>query len=78
MAADALTELIETRAHTAAFQIAEVFAYRDDREQAFAWLERAYAQRDAGMNKAPSSPSMRGLHADPRWLPFLGKVGLSD
>jgi adenylate cyclase len=74
----ALEELIETAPDTAAFQIAEIFAYRDDRDQAFAWLERAYAQRDAGMSMARSSPSLRGLHGDPRWLPFLEKVGLAD
>jgi tetratricopeptide (TPR) repeat protein len=74
----ALKELIETRADTAAFQIAEVFAYRDDRDEAFAWLERAYAQRDAGMSMARSTPSMRKLHGDPRWPPFLEKVGLAD
>ncbi len=74
----ALGELIETRANTAAFQIAEAFAYRDDRDQAFAWLERAYAQRDPGMNMVRSSPSMRRLHGDPRWQSFLEKVGLAD
>jgi TolB-like protein len=74
----ALRELIETAAETAAFQIAEAFAYRDDRDQAFAWLERAYAQRDAGMHMLRESQSMRGLHGDPRWQPFLGKVGLAD
>ena len=74
----ALEELIETYADTAAFQIAEAFAYRDDRDQAFAWLERAYAQRDAGMNMIRASPSLRKLHGDPRWLPFLEKVGLAD
>ena len=74
----ALKELIKTRADTAAFQIAEAFAYRGDRDQAFAWLERAYAQRDAGMSMVRASPSMRGLHGDPRWRPFVEKVGLAD
>ena len=62
----------------AALQIAEAFAYRGDRDQAFAWLERAYAQRDAGMSMVRASPSMRGLHGDPRWRPFVEKVGLAD
>ena len=74
----ALKEIIDTDADKAAFQIAEVFAYRDDRDQAFAWLERAYTRRDAGMNLLRSSPSMRGLHGDARWRPFLEKVGLGD
>jgi tetratricopeptide (TPR) repeat protein len=74
----ALEELIETHAHTAALQIAEVFAYRGDRDQAFAWLDRAYAQRDAGMSMVQALPNMRGLHGDPRWRPFVEKVGLAD
>ena len=73
-----LKELIETYADTAALQIAEAFAYRGERDQAFAWLERACAQRDAGMSMLRSLPSLRGLHGDPRWLPFLETVGLAD
>ena len=74
----ALEELVTTLADTGAFQIAEAFAYRDDRDQAFAWLERARAQRDAGMSMVQASPSLRGLHDDPRWRPFVEKVGLAD
>ena len=74
----ALEELIETYADRGAFQIAEVFAYRGDLDQAFAWLERAYIQRDAGINLLRASQLMRSLHGDPRWLPFLEKVGLAD
>ena len=74
----ALEELIEAVPDTGAFQIAEAFAYRDDRDQAFVWLERAYAQRDAGMSMVRSSASLRGLHGDPRWRPFVEKVGLAD
>jgi tetratricopeptide (TPR) repeat protein len=73
-----LKQLIETRAGEAAFQIAEVFAYRDNRDQAFAWLERSRAQRDAGMSMLRASPSLRGLHRDRRWKPFLKKVGLAE
>jgi TolB-like protein/Tfp pilus assembly protein PilF len=74
----ALEKLIETVPDTGAFQIAEAFAYRDDKDQAFAWLERAYTQRDAGMSMLGWSRSMRSLHGDPRWQPFLEKVGLTD
>jgi TolB-like protein/Flp pilus assembly protein TadD len=73
-----LKELIETYADTAALQIGEAFAYRGERDQAFAWLERACAQRDPGMSMVRVLPSLRGLHGDPRWGPFLEKVGLAD
>ncbi len=73
----ALEELIATEADTSAFQIAEAFAYRDDPDAAFSWLEKAYIGRDSGMNFLRSSPSLRGLHNDARWLPFVEKVGLA-
>jgi adenylate cyclase len=73
-----LGQLIETRGHGAAFQIAEVFAYRGNRDEAFAWLERARAQRDAGMSMLRAAPNLRALHGDRRWEPFLQKVGLAD
>jgi TolB-like protein/Tfp pilus assembly protein PilF len=74
----ALNELIETVPDTAALQIAEAFAYRGERDQAFAWLERACAQRDCGMSMVRALPSLRGLRGDPRWGPFVKKVGLAD
>ena len=74
----ALGELIRTYTDTAALQIAEVYAYRGDPDPAFAWLERARAQRDAGMSMVRALPSMRHLHGDPRWVPFLKRVGLAD
>jgi tetratricopeptide (TPR) repeat protein len=74
----ALGELIRTYADTAALQIAEVYAYRGDPNPAFAWLERARAQRDSGMSMVRALPSMRHLHGDPRWVSFLESVGLAD
>jgi hypothetical protein len=35
-------------------------------------------QRDAGTGMAKVSPLLRGLHGDPRWQPFLVKMGLAD
>lgn len=71
----ALRELMTRDA--VAFQIAEALAYRGDADRAFAWLERAYEQRDAGMSMLRASPSLRRLHGDPRWWPFVEKVGLA-
>ena len=44
-----LIKLIKNSAETAAYQIADVYAYRGDKDQAFEWLERARRQRDAGL-----------------------------
>jgi len=59
-----------------AVQIAMVHAMRGERDQAFEWLERGQALRDAGIAHIRVHPMLRGLHGDPRWKPFLEKVGL--
>ena len=61
-----------------AFKMAEGNAYRGDVDQAFEWLERAYAQRHAGLCQTRLQPLLRNLHGDPRWQPFLKKIGLAD
>jgi tetratricopeptide (TPR) repeat protein len=66
----ALAELTEKYSHDAACQIAEVHGARGEADQAFEWLNRAYLQRDAGIPDTIQSPSLRSLHADPRWAEF--------
>jgi tetratricopeptide (TPR) repeat protein len=72
----ALQELIAKCADEAPYQIAEVYAARGEGNEAFEWLERAYAQRDGGLSEMKSSPRLRSLHGDPRWGQMLHKMGL--
>ncbi len=72
---EALRLLVERYADDSACQIAEVHAVRGDVEAAFAWLDRASAQRDGGLSEAKVSPWLRSLHADPRWAAFLARMG---
>ncbi len=74
----ALAELTERFGDDAAFQVAEVHAFRGDTDAAFEWLERAYAQRDGGLADMLRDPFLVGLEDDPRWHPFLAKMGLDD
>jgi hypothetical protein len=74
----ALGELIARHADRCADQVAEIFAILGDADAAFHWLERAYAQRDGGIVDMKMNPRLRSLHGDPRWGPFLAKVGLAD
>jgi adenylate cyclase len=74
----ALARLIESSADTAAYQIAEVYAYRADKDRAFEWLERAHRQRDSGLVGLRSDPFLVNLHGDPRWIAFIRKMGLAD
>jgi TolB-like protein/Tfp pilus assembly protein PilF len=74
----ALAELIKTASETGAYQIAEVYAYRNDKDHAFEWLERARRQRDAGLPGLRADTLLPTLHDDPRLDPFLRKMGLAD
>ena len=74
----ALNELIKNEAELAAFQIAEAYAYRGDRDRAFEWLERARRQRDPGLGNLLRDPLLENLRGDPRWNTFLHTIGLAD
>jgi TolB-like protein len=74
----ALAQLTETFADTAAYQVAEVYAYRGDKDQAFEWLERARRQRDGGLAGMRRDPLLANLKTDPRWNAFLQTIGLAD
>jgi TolB-like protein/class 3 adenylate cyclase/Tfp pilus assembly protein PilF len=71
----AMAQLIERHGNTAAYQIAEACTWRGERDRVFEWLERAYTQRDPGLAMTSSDPFFRPVHDDPRWLPFLKKMG---
>ena len=72
---EAMAQLIEGHGHAAAYQIAEAFAWRGEKERAFEWLERAYVQRDPGLGHSLTDPFFSPLHDDPRWPLFLKKMG---
>jgi hypothetical protein len=69
--------IIDEFAWAAAYQIAEGYKYRNEVDKVFEWLERAYAQRDPGVVYTASDPLLRALHRDPRWEPFLRKLGFA-
>ncbi len=72
----ALAELIAKSQMDSAFQIAEVYAFRGEVDAAFIWLERAYAQRDAGLTDVKGDPLLKNLGRDPRYAAFLKKMRL--
>jgi tetratricopeptide (TPR) repeat protein len=77
-AQQALDQIIGDSAQFAAYQIAEIYAWRGQKDQAFQWLERAYAQRDGGLTEVKNDPLLASLRADPRYQAFLAKMKLSQ
>ena len=59
-------------------QIAGVYAFREERDKAFEWLEKSYKLRDSGISLTKVHPTLKNLHSDPRWPVFLKKIGLGD
>jgi TolB-like protein/cytochrome c-type biogenesis protein CcmH/NrfG len=74
----ALDELIAKYAADSAYQVAEVYAWRGERDKAFQWLERAYAQRDGGLTGIKFQPLLDSLRSDPRYRALMRKMKLPD
>lgn len=72
----ALQELVAKHSTHDAFEIAAVYAFRNQRDEAFEWLDRAYAQREGNLALANLWPALKNLHGDPRYSAFLKKVHL--
>jgi hypothetical protein len=50
-----LRELVAEHQNHAAREIAQVYAWRDEKDKAFEWLDRAYAQRDIGWRNSKAN-----------------------
>jgi len=61
-----------------AYGIAEVRACRGEIDQAFAWLDRAYRQKDVVLYRMKGDPLLRNLESDARYKTFLTKMNLPD
>ena len=72
----ALKELIAKHGDGAAYQVAEVYAYRGEADKAMDWLERAYQQHDSGLPSLKSDGLFKSLRQNPRYIQLLEKMQL--
>lgn len=72
----ALRTLIEKDVGVATYQIAEVYALRNDSKATFDWLDRAWSDRDPGLGSLLVDPLMLRYQDDPRFAAFCRKIGL--
>jgi TolB-like protein/DNA-binding winged helix-turn-helix (wHTH) protein len=72
----ALNGLIAKYHAGSAYQVAQIYAFRNQPDEAFHWLDRAYAQRDSGLIKTKVDPLLKSLRKDPRYVAFLKKLNL--
>jgi len=57
------------------YNIAYDYAFCGDADKAFEWLDKAVAYQDGGLSEIVTENLFGKIHSDPRWLPFLRKVG---
>jgi hypothetical protein len=72
---DGLKELSKS-VYVAPYTIAIVYAGLGDKDQAFAWLDRAYDDRSGYLTWLTTDPQLDGLRSDPRFADLLRRVGL--
>ena len=71
----ALEQLIRDQAEISFYNIAYVYAYRGEADKAFEWLDKAVEYGDGGLAEIVTENLFDKIHADPRWVPFLRKLG---
>jgi tetratricopeptide (TPR) repeat protein len=71
----ALSALVAKYEEDAAFDIAYVYAFRGEADKAFEWLDKAVEYRDPGLSFIVVENLFDKIHSDPRWLPFLRRLG---
>lgn len=60
------------------FSIGTAYALLNDKDQAFAWLEKAYAARQAYLMYLKCEPRLDSLRSDPRYADLLKRMNLAD
>jgi tetratricopeptide (TPR) repeat protein len=71
----ALATLIAKFEKDAPYNIAYVYAFRGETDKAFEWLDKAVQYQDGGLSEIVAENLFDNIHSDPRWLPFLRKLG---
>ena len=74
----ALRELMMKYHASNAFEIATIYAFRNQNDEAFEWLDRAYAEHDPNLDITKVHPQLKNLHNDPRYAALLKKLNLPN
>jgi hypothetical protein len=54
------------------------YAIRNEKDEAFSWLGRAYQHREPGITEIRTDEAFRDLYDDPRYKAFLDKLKLPE
>ena len=73
-----MRELVAKYHSENAYEIASVNAFRNQSDEAFGWLDRAYAKHQEDVIFTKVDPLLRSLHNDPRFAALLKKLNLPN
>ena len=62
--------------YVSSFQIAAIYAGLGEKDQAFAWLEKAYGERSDGLVNLKAEQRFDSLRSDPRFQDLARRIGL--
>ena len=74
----ALGQLIAKYHAIDAYEIALAYAFRNQPDEAFEWLDRAYANHQQNVIFTKVDPLLKSLHDDPRYSALLKKLNLPN
>ena len=74
----ALDQFIARGGEAKAYDIAEIYAWRGEKDKAFEWLDRAYQQRSSDLYSFRNNPLFASLRGDARFAAMLRKMNLPE
>lgn len=69
---------LSKRRHVSPFDMAVLSIGLGERDQAFDWLEKSFAQRERWMLQLKVAPALDPLRSDPRFADLVSRVGVWD
>jgi TolB-like protein/Flp pilus assembly protein TadD len=77
-AARAILEVATQKEGTSPYFVASIYARIGETDDAFAWMERGYRERDPQMSSLRSDPRLDPLRSDPRFDDLLRRIGFPE
>jgi serine/threonine-protein kinase len=71
-----LRKQLATRRYEDPANVGYLYAVLGDKDQAFAWLEKAYADKSVALAGIKTDHAMDALRSDPRYIDLLKRMGL--
>jgi adenylate cyclase len=74
---EALKNFVEKNHNDWAYYIATIYAFRNEKDKAIEWLEKAFQRKDTYMVYIKGDPLLKNLQNDPRYISILKRMNLN-